>query len=292
MRTHPWAVVLAGGDGERLAEFTRDARGRPVPKQYCAFGAPMPMVRWAIARAQRVASRDRVLVVVNEAHRRFWERDLADIPGENLLVQPSNRGTANGVLFAVLAVQARAGAAAPLLILPSDHFVADEDVLHQALLTALGAAARAGGGSLFLLGMDPTAHDAEYGWILPFTGAAVSGVRHFQEKPSAERIHQLVSSGALINSFIIVTHAQTLVGLFSDRLPDVLQSFRGCLSHSSAATRLPQMFEQLPRADFSRDVLECSTPFLNVVRVPPCGWSDLGTPTRLQQFMGQGGQAA
>jgi len=289
---HRWAVVLAGGDGERLAEFTRDAHGRAVPKQYCSFGEPTPMVRWAIARAQRLASRDRVLVVVNEAHRRFWERELCDIPRENLLVQPSNRGTANGMLFAVLEVQARGGTAAPMLMLPSDHFVADEDALHQSLLTALDAAARSNGGSMFLLGMEPTAHDAEYGWILPATGEAVTGVRHFQEKPSAEQVRQLVSSGALINSFIIVAHAHTMVGLFSDTLPGVLQSFRGCLSQSPPTTSLPQLYERLPRADFSRDVLERSTPFLNVVRVAPCGWSDLGTPARLQHFMAQGGQAA
>jgi len=35
----------------------------------------------------------------------------------------------------------------------------------------------------------------------------------------------------------------------------------------------------------SRDVLERSTPFLSVVRVPPCGWSDLGTLERLQRFL-------
>jgi hypothetical protein len=37
--------------------------------------------------------------------------------------------------------------------------------------------------------------------------------------------------------------------------------------------------------DLSRDVLQRSTAFLSVIRVPPCGWSDLGTPDRLHRFL-------
>jgi hypothetical protein len=39
--------------------------------------------------------------------------------------------------------------------------------------------------------------------------------------------------------------------------------------------------------DFSRELLERCTDDLTVVAVPPCGWSDLGTPTRLMRFLQQ-----
>jgi mannose-1-phosphate guanylyltransferase len=135
--------------------------------------------------------------------------------------------------------------------------------------------------------MELTLNDSEYGWILPATGDPVASVRHFEEKPPIKRLRQLASCGALINSFIIVTRAQLMVELFEETLPEALRSFRECASHSSATPSLPHVYEGLARADFSRDVLERATRFLKVVRSAPCGWSDLGTPARLQRFLAQ-----
>jgi hypothetical protein len=55
-------------------------------------------------------------------------------------------------------------------------------------------------------------------------------------------------------------------------------------SDGPAAHRL---YEGLPHMDLSRDVLQRASRFLSVVRVPPCGWSDLGTPERLRQYLGR-----
>jgi hypothetical protein len=37
--------------------------------------------------------------------------------------------------------------------------------------------------------------------------------------------------------------------------------------------------------DFSRDILEGNEPNLRVIKVPPCGWSDLGTPVRVGETL-------
>ena len=43
---------------------------------------------------------------------------------------------------------------------------------------------------------------------------------------------------------------------------------------------LDEMYAGMAAADFSRDVLE-KAPELGVVPLPPCGWSDWGTPARV-----------
>ena len=162
MNAHVWAIVLAGGDGRRVAFLTTGDDGRPVPKQYCAFGCGESMIRWAFARALGVVPLRRILFVVAEQHRRYWERDLADVPIENILVQPRNRGTAAGVLLAAVDVLYRRDPKARLLLLPSDHRVADEGVLRGALLDVLrtrGARRR----RILLLGMTPEQCDPDYG---------------------------------------------------------------------------------------------------------------------------------
>jgi len=282
----PWAVVLAGGDGQRVSALTRDADGRAVPKQFWSCSGLTPMVRWALARARCLAPAPRVLIVVNEPHRPFWRRELADVPLHNLVIQPCNRGTAAGVLLALLEIQARGSAAAPVVLLPSDHYVADEIVLHRAMLTAVRVA-RHSGRSAVLLGVSPTDVEPGYGWIVPATADPIARVSQFLEKPSTENVGQMVSRGALINSFILVARVQAMLDLYGQTLPDILRAFRRCTPTSPAELAIRRLYEDLPSLDLSRDVLERASGSLSVVRVPPCGWSDLGTLDRLQFFLAQ-----
>jgi mannose-1-phosphate guanylyltransferase len=284
MTGSPWAVVLAGGDGDRVSAMTRDAAGGAVPKQYwCSDGRP-PMVRWALARARSIAPAPRVLVAVKEQHQVFWQRHLADVPRYNILVQPENRGTAAGVLRALVEIQARGSVASPVVLLPSDHYVEDEGVLHHAL-TAAVQAARHEVPPVVLLGLSPAAPEPGYGWILPATSDAFTGVRQFVEKPPVESVGEMIRCGALINSFIVAARAQALLELFGRVLPEIVRAFRHavCCTQTGLASRL--LYEHLPCIDLSKDVLERAANVLSVLRVPPCGWTDLGTPDRLRQFL-------
>jgi mannose-1-phosphate guanylyltransferase len=45
------------------------------------------------------------------------------------------------------------------------------------------------------------------------------------------------------------------------------------------------LYHALPNIDFSRQVLQGAESMLRVLRVPACGWSDLGTPKRLAKTL-------
>jgi len=285
MTGSPWAVVLAGGEGERVSALTRDADGGVVPKQFwCCEGRP-PMVRWALARARRIAPARQVLVVVKNAHRLYWQRHLADVPCHNILVQPENRGTAAGVLRALVEIESRVSTTVPVVILPSDHYVAEERVLHDALVVAVRAACE-GDPPVVLLGISPSAPEHGYGWILPDAPGVVSRVRRFVEKPPSPRVTEMIHDGALINSFILVSRAHVLLALIERVFPDILHAFQRLAHDQADGPAACRLYEGLPSMDFSRDVLQRASRFLSVVRVPACGWSDLGTPERLRQYLG------
>jgi hypothetical protein len=50
---------------------------------------------------------------------------------------------------------------------------------------------------------------------------------------------------------------------------------------------LELLYADLECQDFSRDVLERHAQMLQVLRVPSCGWTDLGTPKRVQETIRQ-----
>jgi mannose-1-phosphate guanylyltransferase len=285
---HLWAVVLAAGNGSRVSTLTSGPEGSPVPKQYCTFGQPTSMLRWALERAAAVVPREHVTTVVAAEHRRFWESELADLPPANVVVQPRNRGTAAGILLPFLEVFLRRDPRARVLVMPSDHYVDDEWVLRRALLRALGLPGRPDS-RLVVLGMTPTGGDPEYGWILPAPGRGgfLRDVAGFAEKPDSQRAQDLMSAGALLNTLMFVADGSALLRIYEEALPVLLHPFLRLLRDGVDARALDGFYETLSVSDFSRDVLERCPGRLALVPVPDCGWSDLGTPARIQAFLGR-----
>ncbi len=264
-----WAVVLAAGEGRRLAALTRG-----VPKQYCSFGRPGCMLEWAVERALGVTTTERLVTVVAREHRSFFQ-PLAGGLG-TVVEQPSNRGTAAGILLPLLDICQR-DPDATVLLLPSDHFVADEAALQEGLALAVERA-RADRKRTFLLGIEPDGPDTEYGWIVPAGGDRVAA---FVEKPGAPRAAELFAVGALWNAFMLASSARALVALFSRAVPGLLRSFRAARGRADRERALDNLYALLPPTDFSRDVLSACAGDLGLVRAPACGWTDLGTPARL-----------
>jgi mannose-1-phosphate guanylyltransferase len=131
--------------------------------------------------------------------------------------------------------------------------------------------------------------DHEYGWILPALrpSAGVRPVLSFVEKPDPETSRGLASDGALVNSFIFACRGRTLVRLFEDTVPDLARVMVSFVLAGSPQARLRHLYDEIPTLDFSRAVLERAPGSLGVLAVPPCGWSDLGTPSRLESFLGR-----
>jgi len=282
----PWVVVLAGGEGSRVRAFTTLEDGVAVPKQFCHFRDERTLLGTTLARALRLAPREQVVVVVVEAHRKWWEPELAQLPAANVLSQPANRGTGVAILHALVHIS-RSDPSPRLVVMPSDHDFDDEDLL----LRYVGCATETAGlypGALVLLGIAPSHLDAEYGLIVPGAGTrhASRPVREFVEKPTLTTAAHLARAGALWNSFIFASTGAALSGAFEATLPSLAISyFRNAAGCERDPRSLAAVFESLPECDFSRDVLQRNAGRLRLVEVPNCGWTDLGTPARLAAWL-------
>ena len=285
-----WALVLAAGEGNRLSSLTTTASGVAIPKQFCSLRGGNSLLEETLRRAATVAPLAGILTVVAEQHRQWWRMSLRALPAGNLIVQPENKGTGIGVLLPLLHLAQR-DPEATVLVLPSDHFVQQKAVLIGAMWQA-ARLAMVNRRHIYLLGLEPDSIDPELGYILPRNGdAAAYGtpVRLFVEKPPVELAHGLLEAGALSNTFILAASAAALIGLYAARYPTVLEQMRSAAARNAAHPRDPRaardLYPQLPQLDFSRDLLQGQESLLRVLRVPACGWSDLGTPQRVAEAL-------
>jgi mannose-1-phosphate guanylyltransferase len=289
-----WALVLAGGEGKRLRVLTTEPSGTPVPKQFCSLRGERSLIEEAIDRGAALVDTERICAIVAAEHRRWWSESaaLARLPPDNLIVQPTNRGTAVGILYAMLHIAAK-DPDATVVLLPSDHHVANEGILRDSLVAALQAAMRSRSGPV-LLGLEPDNADTELGYIVPGARDPSGGyrVRQFVEKPSVTVASWLIESGALWNMFIIVAAIESLIDLFRPRWHPLISELQALvpLDQSSGLKairelNLAQRYARLPEVDFSKHILAGQEPSLRLMRVRPCGWSDLGTPRRLRETL-------
>jgi mannose-1-phosphate guanylyltransferase len=230
---------------------------------------------------------DRVVPVVALQHRHWWERELTDVPAENVVIQPRNRGTAAGILLPFMHIVQR-DHLAQILVLPCDHFVKNEDLLREAIMAGFRVA-RKHSDRVVLLGMTPEQSDPEYGWIVPkgsIDEGVARGVSAFVEKPDRTTAQRLAQRGGLLNSFILIATARALLQVYDRATPHLVAEFVSWHEGSGGSRLdLEGLYRVLPHCDFSREVLALTADWLSVVPVSGCGWVDLGTPTRLQPFL-------
>jgi mannose-1-phosphate guanylyltransferase len=260
--------------------LTKTAGGIAVPKQYCSLQGGPSLIQQSAQWALALASPHRVCAVVAAQHRMWRDSQLGRLLEDNVIEQPENRGTAHGVLLALLHVLAR-DPDAIVVLLPADHHVRDEAVFVGGLRRAaeLAAAQRM---KIFLLGVEPDEPDDEFGYIVPDcrNGQSPSGVAEFVEKPLMDEAQSLITRGALWNTFIMAASARTLLSLFGRDFDPIIIRMSHALEQSGNHA-MANLYRTLPTLDFCRDLLEGQVARLQVYPLPHCGWTDVGTPQRV-----------
>lgn len=289
-----WAVILAGGDGTRLKSLTRHISGDERPKQFCSVLGGATLLEETQSRAQRELAPARTLYVVNRAHENFYGAILAKTPAGNLVVQPSNRGTAPAILYSLLRIAAR-DPQAVVAFFPSDHYISNDEKFMRQIRAALDTAAKRRD-LVVLLGLEPESPEVEYGWIepaKPLRGQAkVFGVRRFWEKPNRMLAQVLQLRGCLWNSFVMVAAVQALLDIIESAIPDLYRSFAALTPRfgtAAEAKAVEQLYGSLQEVNFSHQVLALKPQRLAVLKVTGVRWNDLGEPKRVMASLDMAG---
>jgi mannose-1-phosphate guanylyltransferase len=278
---HFWAVLLAGGDGVRLRDLTMRIVGDHRPKQFCPIVGTESLLRQTRARLDPLFSGDRQVFVVSCVHERYYSKELADAKDSVVIAQPMNRGTAVGIIAALVRIM-QADPDAVVGFFPCDHYYSDDESF-RAVVSSATAGAEQFPQSLVIVGAEAEYAETEYGWIEPERAVLEAQARplcrvsRFWEKPGLSQARALLESGCLWNTFVTIGTAATFLELVCSEVPDVVLS----ITRALAGNDLALTYARLPNVDFSRDILAHQAKRLLVLRDSGSGWADLGSPDRV-----------
>ncbi len=278
-------VILSGGSGTRLWPLSREA----FPKQFLRLAGAGSMLQETWSRAAPLATAAPI-VVAGEEHRFMVAEQLreAGCRDARILLEPAARNTAPAIAAAALEAS-RDGLDPLLLVLPSDHVIADGEGFRKAVAAAQSAA---DAGKLVTFGIVPTGPETGYGYIKAASGEGVRGVERFIEKPDPQTAAAYVASGDYFwNSGMFLFRASAFLAELERHQPAMLAACRDAL----AKARRDEDFVRLDKAAF------CASPSDSIdyavmektadAAVLPidAGWNDVGSWAALWQVAQQDG---
>lgn len=261
-------MVLAGGSGTRLWPISTPSR----PKHLLEIVGSGTMLEQTLERVGEPTLFAPATVVGAAAQVDEVAR-LA--PNARLLLEPIARGSAAAVALA-------AWAADPndmLLILPSDHFIADPAPLYDAVRRGLPTAEA---GYLITFGIQPSEAETGYGYIIGGADVAPSVLEAsaFVEKPAKEVAEQLLSTGkAFWNSGMFMFKAGAMLAELERHAPAIHAATRLAIDSAveDGKRLVPDRsaLEDCPNTSIDYAVMEHSD---RIAVVPvELAWSDVGS---------------
>ena len=263
-------VILSGGSGTRLWPVSRDEH----PKQFIALTAAETMFQLTLRRGDGLPGLTAPMVVANAAHAGLV---AAQQDGKiTLILEPCARNTAPAIALAALAMT---DADDLMLVMPSDHVIADLAAFHAAIARARPLAAA---GQLVTFGIEPDAPETGYGYIelgAELTQGA-NKVERFIEKPDEARARAMLAQGGHAwNAGIFLFSARAYLDALAQYQPEMLEQARKAMAGAHRADHIisPEVaaFAASPSESIDVAVMERAD---NVACVPvSMGWSDVGS---------------
>jgi len=278
MLNRTYALILAGGSGERFWPLSRLAR----PKQLLRLVTDNTLLEETVARLEGFVPRECILILTNAEQEAAVRKLLTGFPKENILAEPAKRDTAAAVALGTGWVAAR-DHSATMIVLPADHVIANRAAFQETLALAVDAAEETG--ELVTIGIKPT-------WACPGFGYIEHGelvhlrksndknvihrVVRFREKPNPDLAESFLRKGNFRwNAGMFVWSVPTVLSEFNRRAPELADFISQLRAQGKFEKALRERFGKLPRISFDYAIMEKADRVLVVEA--SFDWDDIGS---------------
>lgn len=250
-----FAVILAGGHGERFWPLSRKAR----PKHHLALLSEHTLLESTLNRLTGLVDPSRILVLTGIDQAQAIRKILSNLPPENLVVEPERRDTAAAMALAAGIIASR-NPQATAIVLPSDHHI-PSPTSFQATLQNTVHVARASN-SIVTVAIQPDWPCPGFGYLELGSPEETQGfpfrkVLRFHEKPTSTVATEYLARGNFRwNAGMFVWTVSALQSALQRTAPD-LAAFATDLSHSkNLEAFLEERFSKVPKISFDFAVME------------------------------------
>lgn len=271
-----YAVIMAGGVGSRFWPMSRRAH----PKQFIdILGQGKTLFQLTYDRFRALCPEENILVVTNQQYVDIIREQVPSIRDHQILGEPSARNTAPCIAYAAYKIY-NWNPQAVMAVLPSDHYIQDEEVFLRNMEHALGQASKHN--YLITLGIKPTRPDTGYGYIQfdeDQHWEGINKVKTFTEKPDVKLARRFLESGDFLwNAGIFVWNAQSITEAFAKFTPEMHEAFmknQAALDRPDEAEAMDKVYASCPVISIDYAIMEKAA---NVYVLPAdFRWSDIGT---------------
>ncbi|MEY3056574.1 MAG: hypothetical protein RL548_300 [Bacteroidota bacterium] len=273
---HHYVAIMAGGIGSRFWPMSRTA----YPKQFLdVLNTGKTLIQWTYERYTQFIPAENIYIVTSEEYVSIVEKQLPNLPKENILAEPSKKNTAPCIAYISFKL-AQKDPQATFVVAPSDHLILEQENFQKIVEQSLDFVSNIK--ALATLGIMPTNPNTGYGYI-QYEGLEVSKgvykVKTFTEKPTVEIAASFLASGDFLwNAGIFAWKASTIIAAFEKYQPEMFELFDGEKANFNTASEkqsIQKIYPQCVNISIDIAIMEKAD---NVYVIPASfGWSDLGT---------------
>ena len=189
------ALIMAGGKGTRFWPLSTEEK----PKQFLNLIGEETMIQMTINRITPIIPIERIFVCTGEMYVDLVKEQLPDLAVQNIIVEPEGRNTAPCIALSAFVIK-KYYKDANMIVLPSDHLIADEDEFRNVIKNA-DEFVKENKEAIITLGMEPTRPETGYGYIRygndkkEINNHKVIKVDAFVEKPNKEKAEAYIKEG-------------------------------------------------------------------------------------------------
>ena len=273
---HHYVAIMAGGIGSRFWPMSRTA----YPKQFLdVLNTGKTLIQWTYERYTQFIPAENIYIVTSEEYVSIVEKQLPNLPKENILAEPSKKNTAPCIAYISFKL-AQKDPQATFVVAPSDHLILEQENFQKIVEQSLDFVSNIK--ALATLGIKPTNPNTGYGYI-QYEGLEVSKgvykVKTFTEKPTVEIAESFIASGDFLwNAGIFARKASTIIAAFEKYQPEMFELFDGEKANFNTPAEkksIQKIYPQCVNISIDIAIMEKAD---NVYVIPASfGWSDLGT---------------
>ena len=275
-----FCVIMAGGIGSRFWPYSRTKQ----PKQFLdILGIGKTLLQQTFDRFTTLIPAENIFIVSNREYKELIEKQLPDIPHENILLEPMRRNTAPCIDYANFRILQK-NPNAKIVVAPSDHLILNQEGFLNCVKEGLEFVGK--NDALLTLGIPPSRPETGYGYIQAVQ-RTVKGYEHlhlnkvktFTEKPDLEMAKVFLNSGEFYwNAGIFFWSLNTIMESFEKFLPEVHALFaEGMDTYRTEKENdfIASAYSSCRNISIDYGIMEKAD---NVfVLISDFGWSDLGT---------------